>query len=419
MQAKHQLVPRPQLQQTFSLKQQQELAVLEMNASQLQSYIEEELEHNPLLEQDLAHESGYITKCEQNFELLMNYIIQEPTLSEVLAEQIHHYRGPILEDLALFLADMLDDNGYLLYDDAQLLRYFPAYDQADLHATIRILQQMEPPGVCARSLQECLLLQLQQRSDPTALLAREILSGHMQELAGNKVRQIAQELHRPMEQVNAALSLIRSLQPRPGSAYSSTAAYLHPDIYVIVEQQEVRIELMHQTYGLYMDRDVYQGRDELKEWLAPYRRRAEGLLADIGKRNETLLKLARAIVRHQQDHFLHGGALRPYTMKQAAEEIGVHESTVSRCVSGKTLVFQQQIIPFRYFFPKTLEQEDTGTVQAALHALLRGEDRRHPYSDEQLTQLLTKQGYHISRRTVTKYREQLSFPSASKRRRYE
>lgn len=418
MQTKHKLLPRPQMHQVISFKQQQELKVLEMNSAELSMYIEEELESNPLLEQDMSFETGYITKCEQNFELLLNYVVREKTLSEVIQEQIHQYRGPILVDLAVFLADMLDDNGYLRYTDDELLRYFPNYDRTALHETISILQTFEPKGVCARSLQECLLLQLKERTESIVPLARRILSEHLTELAENKIKLIADHLNCSLLEVQDAVTMIRNLQPKPGAGYSSTASYLHPDVYVSVNGREVHIELLNQTYGLYLNSDKYCNLDELEDWLSPYYQRAKQLLSNIEKRNQTPLNVVMEIFRKQDGYFLDGMSLQPCTMKQIASKLGVHESTISRCINGKSMVFHRQVIPLKYFFPKTLEQEDVQILYLAIKNIIQKEDKKKPYSDQAICDLLNKQGHVISRRTVTKYREQLGFPSTSKRKQF-
>ena len=194
MKMKQEMRPTLKQKQVLTMKQQQDLKILSFSSSELQTYIEEQVESNPLLEQDIQYETGYIQKCERNFELMMNYVIQEQTLSEVLQEQIHQYNKPLFVDLAVFLADLLDDNGYLPYSNKAIQRYFPQYSYDDIEETINILQSFEPSGVGARNLQECLLIQLANLAHPYAKLAILLVNEYLSELAQLNLTFLAKKL---------------------------------------------------------------------------------------------------------------------------------------------------------------------------------------------------------------------------------
>lgn len=419
MNIRHELLPSQKQQQTFSLKQQQELKILEMSGNELLSYIEEELESNPLLEQDMCYESGYIQKCEPNFELMMNYVIKEKTLSEEIQEQIRYYRGQIHTDLAMFLSDIINDNGYLLYSNKQLTRYFPQYSIEDIEDTIHILQTFEPLGIFARNLQECLLIQLENSSDEHAHLAILLINDWLQDLAEHKFPFLADALHVSVKEIEESYMLIRTLNPKPGSSYSSTAAYLNPEVYIFCEEKEIHIELLRKTYGLHLNMHTYdtaQKEGDFRSYLKEQKQSAETLMSYINRRNTTILKVTQAIVEWQADYFLHSGKLKPCTMKQIANSIGMHESTVSRCINAKAIIFQEQTIPLKYFFPKTLQEDCTEDILTELKAMISSEDKTCPYSDQKLCNLLQEKGFQISRRTVAKYRDQLKIPAAAKRK---
>ena len=227
--------------QTLSYRQRLEIELLESSNQDLMRKIQEELESNPLLEQDMAFETGYIRKEKPNFELLLNYVVKEKTLSEVLHDQIRLINKPFHRDLAFFISDMLDSNGYLNYSNTELLKYFPQYSEKDLESTLQIIQTLEPLGVGAHNLSECLLIQLKDQTDTSGNLAKEIIKNHLHDLANHRLDQISKATNTNLKQIQAAIDLIQSLNPKPGSSYSNTASYLCPDIYCYVEDNEIYI----------------------------------------------------------------------------------------------------------------------------------------------------------------------------------
>lgn len=405
-------------QQKLSLRQQQDLKILEMNASDILSYIEEELEKNPLLQQDDAYENGYIQKCKSNFELLLNYAVQERTLSEEVQVQIDTYAKPIHKDIAYFLADILDSNGYLKVSNEDILNYFPLYQSDDIEETIQLLQTFEPAGICARNLQECLLIQLCFEDVPYSQTAIVIVNYFLQEVAENKLPQIAKELAISLQEVQEAITLIRSLNPKPGSSYANHSMYINPDLFIEVDEDEIHIELFRNNYGLHIEKDcLQQGDKETSTYLKNHLKEAESLLQGIQKRNITLLKIADCIVQHQLQFFLYHQELKPLTMSTIAKELDLHESTISRSISQKSMIFEEATIPLKYFFASSIgEDTSSNQLQQLLKELIHNEDKRKPLSDQALLDILQKEGYQISRRTIAKYRDQLHIPSTSKRK---
>lgn len=405
-------------QQKLSLKQQFDLKILEMNTQDILSYIENEVESNPLLEYDDAYETSPIYKKDTSFDLLLNYVEQDKSLSEELEEQIDTYPKPILHDLALFLANSLDSNGYLPMQDEEILTLFPQYTLDDIEDTIHILQTFEPAGIAARSLQECLLIQLCFEEMPYSQVALMIVNFFLPLVAENKLPQIAKELEVSLEEIQHGVNLIRSLNPKPGSSYATSSPYVNPDVQVHVEDGEVTITLFHQTYGLKVHKPELREIDKTtKQYIQTHEKHAQQLVDGIEKRNSTLMRIVDAIVRYQINFFLHQAQLKPLNRKDIAEQLGIHESTVSRTIANKSMLFQQQNIPLKFFFPSKLgEDTSANEIHLQLRRLIDQENKKKPLSDQNLADVLQKEGYPVSRRTIAKYREQLKIPVASKRK---
>lgn len=399
--------------QQLSYHQRFELDVLEISSMDLNEMIQKELESNPFLEQDMCLETGHIRKEETNFELLLNYVVKEKTLSEELHEQVRWYDKDLHIDLAIFITDMLDSNGYLNYTNKELLKYFPQYDTQEVEKTIKIIQTMEPAGVAARSLSECLLIQLSKMEGTIAEIAKRIADGYLEEVALNHIDLLAKQTNTTTANIQRAIDLIKSLDPKPGSKYSNTASYLYPDLFCFIEDSKIHLELMNDTYGLHVNKLPKTDYEECRSWY----RNATNLVSAIKKRNQTLLKVGNAICEFQKDYFLYSTGLKPCSMKQIADICNVHESTVSRCVADKSMIFNNQVIPLKYFFPRGLADDSVIEIQELIHDLVRKEDPYHPLSDEKISQMLAELDYQISRRTIAKYREKMNIPSSSKRKR--
>lgn len=401
-----------QQHQTFSYHQRFELDILEASNIELNEIIQSELESNPCLEQDILYETGYVQKEKTNYELLLNYAVKEKTLSEELQEQIRWYSKDIHTDLAIFITDMLDSNGYLLFENKELLRYFPQYNLKDIEKTIKILQTMEPPGVAARNLSECLSIQLSKMKGKIPNIAKKIVNNFLIEVATNRTLFIAGQINESLENVQKAITLIKKLEPRPGAKYSSTSSYLYPDLYCYIENQEIHIELMNETYGLYMKNLPRIKNKEYKSW----NHNARILISAIQKRNSTLLNIGHALCQFQKNYFLYSTRLKPCTMKQIADICNVHESTVSRSISGKSVAFNNHVIPLKYFFPKGLENDSITEIQDVIRELIEKEDSQHLLSDEKISEKLAELDYQISRRTIAKYRKIMNIPSSTNRK---
>ena len=296
----------------------------------------------------------------------------------------------------------------------------------ELRRSIARLQTLEPAGVGAADLSQCLYLQLQRIGDDGP--ATQIVLHHLEALARNRYHQIAQTLHISQEEVRRAQQRIRQLDPRPGRQFSppEPAPMVYPDVFVVEQEGEfVCDDHRRPAPMLHLNRyyqDLYRQTDdpEVKKYLAEKLVQAENVLFALRQRESTMLRCARFVTAGQQAFFRDGPrALRPMYMTEAAQALDVHLSTVSRAVKDKYLQCRQGVFPLSYFFSAPAPDGSDVSRRAVLlqlRELIGGEDKAHPLSDEKLRCLLEQKGCVLSRRTVAKYREELGIPGTAGRR---
>ena len=350
----------------------------------------------------------------------------EETLVSFLSRQLDRLR---LEEgearLVRYLIYCLDDDGYLRTPLAELSRH-GAIPLPRLEGALAILKTMEPAGVGAAELSECLALQLERIDETGSALV--IVQDHLETLAKHHDRAIAAKLNITPAQVEEARRTIRELDPRPGAVFQRTEQvfYIQPDL--IVEEQEgqlvvkpARGERPPFRVSRYYQKMLKQSEDkEVREYLTEKLRQAENVLWAAQQRGSTLLRCAQVIVERQRE-FFHSGpeTMRPLRMGEVAQELGLHESTVSRAVREKYLQCPQGLYPLSWFFTRSAGAGEGVSGTAARKLVLRlidGEDKGKPLSDQQLSERMAREGCPISRRTVAKYREELGIPSASGRK---
>lgn len=403
--------------QKLSLKQQHSLKILEMNTAELIDTVINELEINPVLEANYEVYSIQSRRRDDGFELMMNYIIEEKTLNDVLLQQLHTYRKTTNVNLGSYIIQSLDSDGYLRLNNTQIMKDCNVSEE-EVEEMINIIQTFEPYGVAARSLSECLIIQLSYSGSIYSRLAIDITYEYLSLVGENKIPQIADLLHEDIEAVKGAVALIKKMNPRPGSHYQSVSSYIEPDVKIEVSDGEIKIRLLSDQYDLRINEQYKNTKDvAIRKYLSKHMKQAEELIDCMIKRNRTLLSIVDCVVRHQKDYFLHDAQLLPLTMKEIASEIEIHESTISRTISNKYMDFNQRMIPLKFFFTSKLDSgESSNEVQQKIVELIKGEDKKKPYSDSAIEERLSNLGIQISRRTIAKYREQLNIPAASKRK---
>jgi RNA polymerase sigma-54 factor len=334
--------------------------------------------------------------------------------------------------IATIIIDALNAAGYLAEGLDGVLAALPADLDAsveEVEAVRRQLQRFDPTGIASLDLRDCLHAQLEQfdASTPHRELAMQIVAGELELLARNDVARLARKLRASEEDVAAAALLIRSLDPRPGAALDATPVeYVAPDVYAYKEGTRWKVSLnpdcqprlgLNQHYCSL----IAQARGEDASWMRGQLQEARWLIKSLESRAETLLKVADAIV-HRQSAFLDYGpeAMHPLVLREVAEEVGMHESTISRVTTRKYIHTPRGTYELKYFFSSGVSTEDGGgasatAIQAMIKKLIDAEDPRKPLSDQALAEELNRKGIQVARRTVAKYREALRIPSSSER----
>ena len=304
--------------------------------------------------------------------------------------------------------------------------------QQDVEQAIHIIQGLEPAGIGARNLQECLQLQIK-RSDKKNELADVIISEYFILFAEKKWKQIAQQLGVSMKAIQDVFDYVQSLNPRPASDfYSEQATYITPDIIIKREGKEFTVSIFDvahpniQFNQSYFQRFQSLGDQKVNQYLQEKQRDFQWIMRSINQRKETISKVALKIIEKQPDYFIYGpDHLKPMTMKEISDELGIHESTVSRAVREKYAQTPYGTVELRTFFSsniRTTSNEDTSSIQVknVISDLIEKENKLKPLSDQEIVNVLNEQnGIVVSRRTIAKYRDQLGIPASSKRKRFE
>lgn len=356
------------------------------------------------------------------------------TLREHLIWQLN-LAGLTTVDLVIgaVLADALDADGYLREDEAGVRAALPAtlldIDRATIEAVRQRLLRLDPVGVGAGDLAECLAVQLEvlPAATPGRELALRIVDSEMELLARADMQRLARKLGVDAASAEQAVALIRSLNPRPGADFQAAPVeYVVPDAYAVRRHGRWRVSLSSDCQPRLEINEHYtqlmaKAREDDANYLRSQLQEARWLIKSLQSRAETILKVGTAIVR-AQSAFLDFGpeAMRPLTLRDIAEEVGLHESTVSRVTTRKYLHTPRGIFEFKHFFSSGVGTDDGGSasataVQAMIRKLVDAENRRRPLSDQALTRKLNQAGIQVARRTVAKYREALRIPSSAER----
>jgi RNA polymerase sigma-54 factor len=444
------LTMTPQLQQAIRLLQ---LPVLDLNAQ-----IQDALEENIMLEMedlpDVPRTSGESTveieaiKAEDSWQSRSAERIQDSgwngegrPISEFADESGKTLREHLLWQLEMehftpreavigeALVDAINDDGYLTVDLAEISASIDAPVSAEeIEAALAKVQHLDPVGVGARSLSECIVLQLEQLDAGTAglRLAVTLADQHLDLIATQAHGELRRTLRVSEEELHAALALVKGCNPKPGLAVSPAAAqYVIPDVFVRKIDNRWQVEIsptgvprlsVNQTYAKLLrgSGDHAVLRSQLQE--------ARWLIRSLEIRNETLLKVASCIVSRQTDFLEQGDeAMKPMVLKDVAEEIGMHESTISRVTTNKYMHTPRGVFEFKYFFSSHLssasgEDQSSTSVRAKIRKLIGAENPSKPLSDSKIASLLADEGIKVARRTVAKYREAMNITSSSERR---
>ncbi len=441
------------IEQTQSLSAQaiQRLEILQKNTLELADYVREAALENPVLEIELpeisipvrGREQGKMEWLESNdvqnrwYHRQDNEGDERNQIPEQQGQSLKDYirsqlplQSKALEQATEYLLDSLDANGWI----AESLEQLAAESNlpfALLERALVQIQNAEPWGVGARDLRECLLIQLYRRPDADDIAAK-IVRDFLPELAKSHFHRIAQELQTSQERVRQAVEQIKQLNPRPanGFSYPEPTDYIIPDMIAKwngdgfdLRLSEVgNVHLGISGYYVKMQKESHDA--EVIAYLDQKVRQAQWLVTAVGQRRETMLRCMQTIMELQPEYFHNEkGTLRPMTLRDVADRLGIHESTVSRAIRGKYIQCPDGVVPLSFFFSRAAFGSDNGKkaaseqkVKEQLRRLLKREDPYKPYSDQRLAELLAEEGCAVSRRTVAKYRTEMGVPPATGRK---
>ncbi|CAN5512249.1 RNA polymerase factor sigma-54 [soil metagenome] len=447
------------LQQTLSPQMQQSLNILQAPLMELRQMVAAEMQVNPVLEEERregaeapeaapAEPSGLETEWTEYFSQRAS---AEPWTAEALERRQHFFDSQtkpqtlqqhLLEQMAgsaldisergvaLVIIGNVDDRGYL----RSTLEEIATQSGCSLELAEKVLavvQSFDPAGVAARDLAECLLIQLQRTGRQYGLESR-IVQHHLEELGRRKLPDIARHLRVTVDDVQEAAEAIANLEPRPGRPFSGEDEQtILPDVVVERDGETYLVSLNDSEIPALRIGDDYKdmlsqpaSNREVRDYLREKIRGGRFFIKCIQQRQQTLLNISKEIIERQRMFFDEGPAhLRPMTMSQVAAAVGVHETTVSRAVSGKYMATPRGLFELKYFFTSgytTSEGQSVSneSVRQSIAEIVKGEDPRKPLSDQDIVALMTEQGVKIARRTVAKYREQLNILPSHLRKSY-
>ncbi|HJC49616.1 MAG TPA: RNA polymerase factor sigma-54 [Candidatus Anaerostipes avistercoris] len=417
------------LSQQLNQFQIQSLNILALDNYELEQFMQNEFAENPMLEHhpsdqppiSKANAGGWKERKEMPWkdEAAGNrkwMILDQLNPSDYTKEQWR-----IME----YLEECVDDTGILDISMEQVSRYLDVSREA-CEWCWKELKKLDPPGVFARDLRECLWIQLERSGRGNEHL-RRILQDHLMDVADGRISDISRDLNITTAQVRKYIFTIQSLNPRPLWGYSEEKEdYIIPDILLVEEKDQWHVELNDSWMGDYAMNDYYlkmfhQIEDpELKAYFRRKYERCCFIFRSIEQRSETILKICQAVVRRQEAYFLKEGKLQPMTMKEVADEIQMHVSTVSRAVKGKYIQSRRGTTGLREVFQSAAsfgsKENTTKDIKEKLLEIIREEDASRPYSDQKLSNLLEQAGIRISRRTVAKYRKEMGIKGTYERK---
>ena len=435
-------------QQTISPQVYQSLKILQMNSIQLDEYIKDAVLENPVLEQDenAPYSSGLQSLDSMRQPLTWTWEegagwqeddrpareFAAPDTGDSLREHLaSQYNSDLSADELRLLdgiVDYLDETGYLTGTDAEISET-SGFSEELVSYGVAYLQTLDPLGVCARSLTQCLCIQLDMLDyrDPTL---RIMVESHLEDIAAGRYNKIAKKVGRSPQEVRRLCAIVKSLHPKPGACFGGVpAAPSIPDVIVTVEDGAVHAAVndrgndrvgINSYYARLARQDEY---GEAAAYLAEKLAQARWIIKAVESRRSTLQAIAHGIARYQSEFFLRPeGTLRPLNLKRMAAELELHESTVSRAISGKYLQCKRGTFPLKYFFASGVGAGEDGkatsrnSIKTRIAQLIAAEDKRHPLSDSALTNILAAEGISLSRRVIAKYRSELCIPSTSVRR---
>jgi RNA polymerase sigma-54 factor len=405
----------------------------EMPASQevtIQEKIHDEIDWSGFLE-DFSTPSRVTLETEdREAPKYEAFISRKETLNDHLLWQFLMTKpSPEDESIASFIIGNLNRDGYL---DGSIEEITIANQAApeQVERVLALLQTFDPVGVCARDLRECLLIQARYLGFENTIVT-DIISDHLPNLEKKNYKAICKALKANLEEVVSAVNVIRGMEPRPGRQYSDdTSQYITPDIYVYKMDNDFVIVLNDDgmpklRVNALFKRSMIRGRrmgNDAQDYIQEKMRSAAWLIKSIHQRQKTIYKVMESILRFQREFFERGIAyLKPMVLRDVAQDISMHESTISRVTTNKYAYTPQGIFELKYFFNSSIKRDEGGAIASAsvmekIRQIIASEDPKRPHSDDKIAQVLKQENIHIARRTVAKYREMMRVLPSNKRK---
>jgi len=443
------------------------LKILQLPAVELEELLQQELENNPVLElvddnrdekseaqqkqdkkekekekeidwkeyfqfQGKSYSEEFFDNDEaaelsyENF-ITYSYTLKDHLISQLRVSQINKK----LRDIGEYIIESLDENGYLTITMEDLAAILDVEPEA-VEEALSVIQTFEPFGVGASNLKECLLIQLRNK-DIIDKKIEAIIMNHLDDIASNRINNISKKLSISIEEAQKYSDIIKSLEPKPGRAFEegTSTKYVTPDVYIEKIGKEYVVTVNDYHGSKLMINQFYKKMlisedksSQASAFISNKLSSAMWLIKSLEHRKNTLYNVVKAILDYQMDFFEKGPMfLKTMTLKKIAEMVNVHESTVSRAINGKYVQTPRGIFEIKYFFKSGVDNQDgeaisSESIKKMIKSYVSGEDASKPLSDQHIADLLVKEGYMISRRTVAKYRDELGILSSSKRKRY-
>jgi RNA polymerase sigma-54 factor len=372
-------------------------------------HYESEDRDTPKFESFIAHRESL------NDHLLWQFLMTKPNKEE--------------EKIASLLIGNINKDGYLQISAEEIAHTSGSLPEK-VEEILAIIQSFDPVGVCARDLRECLLIQANVLGLENTIVT-DIIEDHLPNLEKKNYKLICKALKKSMDEVISAINVIKAMEPKPGRQFSDeTPQYINPDIYVYKLENEFVIMLNDDgmpklRVNSFYKNSIGRGKKvsgEAENYIQEKMRSAAWLIKSIHQRQKTIYRVMESILRHQREFFDQGIAyLKPMVLRDVAQDIGMHESTISRVTTNKYAFTPQGIYELKYFFNSSIRREHGGSIASAsvqdkIRQIILAEDPKKPYSDDRIAQILKKEEIHIARRTVAKYREMLKVLPSNKRK---
>lgn len=414
---------------------QQSIRILKYGSEDLHNFLSNVELENPFMIVNASH--SYVTGGldHQNEHDIAEFAVEKKaqSLYDYLMDQVKlTMRKTPIRDMVVYFISQLDQNGYLKADLEKLSKE-KGIDKVLMLDALTLLQQLDPPGTGARNLQECLILQVQYDSS-APLNAEKILKEDFEDFTNRKWSKIAKKHCISIEDVQKILDYVQTLSPAPGAIYDqSEVGYIEPDL--VIEKKldgSLEVKLTKESNPEILFKKEYY--ESLKnssdkhvlDYLKEKRHEFEKIQEDVLMRGNTLLRLGRLIVERQHDFFTESNRpLKPFLLRDAAQKLQLHESTISRAVSGKYLLYEGKVMELKEFFSRAVsyarengENVSADEIQQKIRLIVEKEDKKNPLSDQKIVDKMKEEGLKVSRRTLAKYRERLGIPASSFRKRH-